>query len=373
MAIRSPFKLLVVLLLLLCLTVNGVFAAWLYYSPVGLHSEDLPLKLANIKYGLLYITKIEVAGGSYQTATNTKTADLDMHTDLTLNNDADSTLVLDVTVYNNTDYSFYYHKTDTVAWDNDRIGFEVTGIEMEEEVPGLTYKTFQVTYAFTGNNRSNQVLSADLHFDFVVDKDSIGDIVALTAVDRFESILNNLTAADTYETLTDAMDNRSGLNKASAVTYIGNVVGANSSDSNTIKNLFGEEFLSMDLDGDGETEPITMMIKRENLDNDTNTGDSYTYSSWGRNYTVYGNEMTLYITAENLSGVASGKSVVVYAAVFTKLPGESEWTELVPLTKGTANANNYSGYSYGSADSFNTDTWESDSGQTIKQLVAANA
>ena len=35
-----------------------------------------------------------------------------------------------------------------------------------------------------------------------------------------------------------------------------------------------------------------------------------------------------------------------------------------------ANANNYSGY--GSANSFNTDTWKSDDGKTIEELVAKN-
>lgn len=137
-----------------------------------------------------------------------------------------------------------------------------------------------------------------------------------------------------------------------------------------METLFGDEFMSMDLDGDGNAEPITMMIKRENLDNNTLTGDSYTYTSWGREYVVNGVEMTLYITSENLDNVSSGKSVVVYAASFTKLPDSTTWTDLVPLTKGKANANNYSGY--GSANSFNTDTWVSDDGKTIEELIATN-
>jgi hypothetical protein len=167
------------------------------------------------------------------------------------------------------------------------------------------------------------------------------------------------------------MNNRSGLNKASVVTYIGNVYGSSSADSTFMKGLFTEEFLSMDLDGDGKEEPITMMIKRENLDGNTATGDDYTYktSSWGssREQTVEGVEMTLYITSADLSKVSSGRAVVVYAASFTKLPGADTWTALVPMTKGTADTNNYSGY--GSANSFNTDTWLSDAGKSMKELA----
>ena len=116
-----------------------------------------------------------------------------------------------------------------------------------------------------------------------------------------------------------------------------------------------------------------MMIKREDLDGDTTTGDSYTYSTsswWGgsEETTVDGAEMTLYITSADLSNVSNGRSVVVYAAAFTKLPGSDTWTELVPLTKGAADANNYGGY--GNANSFNTDTWLSDTGKNIEELVA---
>ena len=63
----------------------------------------------------------------------------------------------------------------------------------------------------------------------------------------------------------------------------------------------------------------------------------------------------------------TGLTMVVYAASFTKLVGSEKWTELVPLTKGTADANNYSGY--GSANSFNTDTWLSDTGKSMKELA----
>lgn len=232
-----------------------------------------------------------------------------------------------------------------------------------------TYKTVTLTFAYEDQtDLANEAYSALLEFRFTVDKDSIGDIVAETALDKFEEVLNNLVIADSYEQLINGMDNRSGWNKGSAITYIGNVAGADSGDSAIINTLFGEDFISMDLDGDGKTEPITMMIKREDLDGNAATGSSYTYTSWGRDTTVSGCEMTIYITAENLNDVGSGDSIVVYASTYTLQTGAQQWSQVVPLTKGTADANNYSG-GWGGADSFNTDTWRSENNQTIETLV----
>jgi len=368
MTYKSVFRPLIVLFaLLISITFSGVFAAWTYYSGPSPVDSVISVGMSGYKYGPLYTTKIQVKGGSYSSASLSQIGDLNMGADIELNANAASSVVVEVTFYNNTDTSFYYNKTEAISTDNKNIEFVVSGIEQEDEVAPRSYKTIEVTFKFSGNNYSKRSLLTELHFNFVLNPDDIGGVVAQTAVDRFRDVLNNVVAEDSYQTLENAMNNRSGINKASAVTYIGNVAGSSSSDSQVVGSLFGEEFMSMDLDGDGKAESITMMIKRENLDNNLNTGDSYTYSNWGRQYTVTGVEMTLYITSENLNNVSSGKSVTVYAVVFTKEFGSGEWTELVPLTKGTASANNYSGY--GSANSFNTDTWKSDEGKTIKELA----
>lgn len=359
--------LIIVLLILACYTISGVYASWQYLTPPVDAQGELVNKMGNFSYGTFYITSVKIAGGEYKSADAVKKSDLNITTNLNLTEERTSSVVVEVTFYNNTEVSYYYNKTETVSFNNDAIEYTVSGIEQEEEIPSKTFRTVCVTFDYNNNVIVSEELLAELHFNFVVDKDSIGDVVAQTAVDRFRDILNNVAFETSYSTLTTAMDNRSGFNKGSAVTYIGNVSGSSNADSRVIESLFGEEFMSMDLDGDGNSEPITMMIKRENLDNDTSTGDSYSYSSWGGTNTVYGVEMTVYITAENLDNVSSGKSIVVYAASFTKLSGTDTWIELVPLTKGVANANNYSGY--GSANSFNTDTWVSDSGKTMKALA----
>lgn len=361
-------------LLLICTTVAGVFASWEYTDgPPEPVDAGISCNMNEFRYGTLYITNISVVGGSYSNAEPFQVSDLNMQADILLNSRTGSSVVMEVTFYNNTHSSFYYNFTETVSWNNDNIDFTVTGIEKQDEIAGYSYKTIQVVFGYAGNSVSAPALIGELHFNFVVDKDSIGDIVALTAIDRFKDILNNEVSENSYQTLEDAMNNRSGWNKASAVTYIGNVAGSSSTDSTVVQNLFGDEFMSMDLDGNGVAEPITMMIKREDLDSNTATGDSYTYSTsswWGgsEETTVDGAEMTLYITSANLNNVSNGQSVVVYLAAFTKLPGAEKWTELVPLTKGVADANNYGGY--GNANSFNTDTWLSDTGKSLEELVA---
>lgn len=333
-----------VMALVLLLTVGGVYATWTYGTPPAPEETTIPVKLSNFHYADIYIIKITPKDSGL-----TKTD----HTKVSATVSAGSSY--EVTFYNGSNVSYYYKEAETLSGN---AKYTVSGIVEKEEVPAESYKTVTVTFSTGG--------SAEIFFHFVIDKDSIGEVVARTAVDRFRDILNNIAFEDSYETLDTAMDNRSGWNKASAVTYIGNVSGSNSGDSATINTLFGSEFMSMDLDGDGDTEPITMMIKREDLDDNLTTGAPYTYTSGRNEYTVNGAEMTLYITAEKLT---SQRTVTVYAVVFTKHPGETEWVEMVPLTKGTATTNNYTGL--GSANSFNTDTWKSNDGKTLRQIIDA--
>ncbi len=357
----------VILAVLAFLTVGGLSAEWIYPSYPADTVADRTATAGSFKYGLIYITEINVTGGSYVAAELTKNADTEMSADLELGGGSSPSITVDVVFYNSTSVSYYYDTTEKVSYDNEGIVYSVSGISQKDEVPSGTYKTVTLTFAYDGSVSSETDLLCELNFKFTVDKDSIGGLVAETAVDRFADILNNIVSDNSYSTLEEAMNNRDGINKGSAVTYIGNVVGADSSDSATIVELFSREFMKADLDGDGQEEPITMMIKRENLDNNLSTGASYTYSSWFSETTVQGVEMTLYITSEQIGSA----DIVVYAATFTRAAGATEWTQITPLIKGTAETNRYSG-GWGAADSFNTDTWRSDDNKTIEQIVAEN-
>ncbi len=358
---------------------GGVAADWTFEEPTQGVQTDIQLTASEFSYGYIYITASRVVGGSYANASVLKTSETGVAVNLQLNEVSSSTVVAEITFYNSTDLIYYYDKTETVASSNESISYTVGGIAQEDAVQPKTYKTITLEFSYAGGNTSNSALVGQLNFLFTADKDSIGEAVANNAVERFEDVLNNLfelpnEGEESYNALTSAMDERSGYNKASAITYIGNVAGAGDGDSETINALF-DGVLDMDLDGDGNTEPVTMIIKRENVDGKEETGDDYSYTttSWlGGQETktdVYGVEMTLYITADDFSNVSSGSDVVVYAATYTILEGATEWTLLLPLTKGTATANNYEGW--GSANSFNTDTWRSEDGQDIEELIAA--
>ena len=354
------------ILLVVCMVVPSVGATWVFYENPLPAYENMLVGLKAFAYGPFYITKIEQVGGDYSSATTLKIADTDVESNVTLSNSTSSTVVYNITFYNSTDVSYYYKDTQVLSWDNDGITYTVTDIEQKEEVPAKTYTSLTLTYKYENGVPTDKDLLAKLHFNFVVDKESIGVVVAQTAVNRFEQILNNKIFDNSYEVLENTM-NAHGSN-SSIVTYIGNVAGATNADSKFIEEMFTSEFLQMDLDGDGKSEPITIMIKRENLDSDETTGDDYTYTEggWFGNTTyktVKGVEFTIYITSEGFSS----RTLNVYASTFTKLPGGNEWIEVVPLTKGTATANNYNGW--GASNSFNTDTWKSTDGKTMDTLA----
>ena len=230
-----------VLSLVLLLTVGGVWAVWTYYEPPEPVEEVLSAELSYFRFPDIFIRRIEpvTAGGTF-----TKTGDTTATANITTGGTS-----FTVTFYNDSDITYYFNKAETKSGNGN---YTISGIEKGDKVTSKTELSITVTFSGVGN--------PEIFFHFVVNPDDVETVVARTAVDRFREILN--TAAD-YGNLTGAMDSHSGSSK---VTYIGNVVGADSSDSNTVENLFGDEFMSMDLDGDGKAEPITIMIKREDLD-----------------------------------------------------------------------------------------------------------
>ncbi len=353
---------------------SGVFAVWIYGGPVDPIYHDLTPTLGDFDYNKIYILNISspYTATSFTEGNMVKTADTQAKVTLDLGSANNASANYNVTFYNGSDITYYYNKTETVSSDNSNIVYEVTGITQKEAVEPNTTKKAVVTFTFkNGNAVSDTDIEALLNFLFVVDKDSINIVVARNILTKFLEILNNQAAPNSYDTLDTAMDERSGYNQASDVTYIGNVVGSTSSDTQALEGLFGDELGAMDLDGDGKTEPVTIMIKRHNLDGNDNTGESYSYTDRRGNVTtVPGAEFTIYITAKDLDSYRRGDDIEVYAATFTKLPGATDWTGLVGLTKGTAKTNNYtSGDYWGDANSFNTTTWKSSTGETMESLV----
>ncbi len=360
----------IILLFAMLLSMGGVLAVWTYAYDPETKEGSIVANANSFKYGYIYITETKTVGGSYQSAESVKKSETSVDANVKLHGEASSNAVIEVTFYNSTDVSYYYDTTEEVT-DSQNVDFSVSGIAQKDEIPSKTYKTITLTFSYNSQDTSDTNYLGTLNFKFTLDKDSIGNIVAHTITGKFEEILNGEIASDSYNQLTEAMNSRgTGYNAGSSITYIGNVAGAASDDSQAIVDLFGTDAFNMDLDGDGNTEPVTIMVKRENLDDNTATGDSYSYQNWrGETITVHGNEMTIYITAESFSNTSRGDSVVVYASIFTKNPESEEWVQIVPLTKGTADANNYEGSFFGSANSFNTDTWVDENRNTVETLV----
>lgn len=272
-----------------------------------------------------------------------------------------STATITVSVKNNTAFEYFYNEAKfTVGEDtysNENIKFTVSGIKQNDSLAIGATKTFTVTFSFeSGASTSNNVLKSVINFDFTTTKQA----QAVTgALEKFEKILDTKSE---FNKVIDYMNtNTSGRDE----TYVGNVVGASSADTAFLNELFtedGENKLVLEIEG--EKTNVTLLIKRENLDGNTTTGEN-------------GNEMSIYMTAVDLDRVSWRSWVVTYVAVFTTDPNSEDWYQLGPLFAGRARAIGYNGGIF-AHDSIDTRTWEStqsyfgaSSGSSASEVVSA--
>ncbi len=181
-------------------------------------------------------------------------------------------------------------------------------------------------------------------------------IVINDAARQFEKILNTPTLLT--ELITEMNKETGNRNE----TYIGTVEGAPQSDKDKLIDLF-EGRLSINIDG--QEKNISIIIKRENIDGSTTTGESGT-----------GSEMVMYFTDESLQKTSWGtQRATVYAIVYTKSASNAKWTQIGNIFTGNAPITDYeSGSQWGRDNdgSFNTDNWrENDTNRTIEQVVSA--
>lgn len=297
----------------------------------------------------------------------------------------------EITVYNNTAYEYayrgLYYQSDvknnsnvSTSNGNSRLGV-VTRFPNGRVVDPGEYLVFEVTYTVGRNLSASTNFETILNYQFGINVES--EAAAREAVhEKFLDILNTNT---TYETLVDALDNKyDGANEWTS-NYIGNVSNAVNEDSMAVETLFAGQ-LNMIING--QTKPASVIIKHENLDNNTMTGDDYvaTNSSNGGVFRGYGCEMTMYLTTDELDtryGYAT-----VYVTVFTCNRDENgsiigDWYKIGDTYVGEANIVGYNGEE-GGTGSFVTDNWVANaatyspvnaysyivnSGVTIKQLV----
>ncbi len=269
----------------------------------------------------------------------------------------------EITVFNNTKkkyaYRDLYYQSPLDGYNgnayisknnaNNRLGV-VTNFPYGKTVEPGEKLVFEVTYTL-GSSMQNDTYNTLINYQFGINVDSLEE--ARSAVlSKFENILNTTS---TYETLCDKIDDKfSGAEWTS--NYIGNVTDSSSTDSMTVNTLFAGH-LQMVING--VDNPITVLIKHENIDGNTQTGDDYTAVSGNQSFTGYGCEFTLYMTTSDLSN--RNVRPPVYAAAFTcrrNADGScGEWYMIGEPYEGTAQIVGYEGGE--STGSFDTGTWRS--------------
>ena len=280
-----------------------------------------------------------------------------------------------VTVLNNTrlaySYRGLYYQTNLSGYNgnaniatsnsNNKIGVVCSlankSAEEKKVYPGETLE-FDITYTVGSGMNANTDWKTLINVQFGINVDTADQAIDI-AVDKFLNILNTTV---TYEELIDVLDNKFDGSQEWTSNYIGNVVGSSSADSMAVNTLFAGH---LQITVDNVKQDATVLIKHENLDGNTMTGDDYvaTNTNNGGVFRGYGCEMTLYLTVDPLS--AAGQYVPVYAIVFTcdrDADGNkiSDWYRVGDTYLGEANVVTYDGGN--GTGSFVTDNWRAERG-----------
>ena len=303
----------------------------------------------------LYIQSVAVTNGS--SATVESYTDTLLTSTVTLGSASHSVATMQITVFNNTNTVYAFDKVlyteGAGTYDNTGITFALSGIKQNQQLSGGAKITFTITFSYASGATSNKTLHSILNFKFIEYIPGVAD--------HFKTILNTPAS---YKTMTDQMDATGGWFGRPNNSYIGNVPGASSDDTKVLNALFtvdGKNMLDLPHLND-PNKAVTGIIKREDLDGNSATGDENGY------------EMTLYMTADDIGRT----DVTVFAIVFTKYSEAEGWVQLGEMFQGFSDPNNYNGW--GSNNSFNTDTWRASltyygvaagSNATISAIVTA--
>ena len=328
----------------------------------------------------VYITSVTTSGLNGGSATVNNFSLTVLNSYVRLANRANSTATFTITVYNNSDvvqgYNAMIYTVGDITYDNSNI---VLTPQIERRTPVEPGKslTFDVVASFAElypSVTTNYVLNSIVNYEFLpldeIPEDE-GEVAVLNVLDKFKKILND---SEDYKTLSDEIAANYDGSRAWTATYIGNVVGTedyeNNNDTAIVNDLF-DGVLTLNINGVDTN--VTVIIKRESVDGNSSTGDTYYYGN--PPVGVTDTEMTLYVTAEDLNSVNSGTNVTVYATVFTVDQNSNgaptgEWYQLGDMYTGTAQVVGYiGGFSNGS---FDTGTWkQTGTNSSIHSIIQA--
>lgn len=324
---------------------------------------------ANADIPLIYIKSAVPLDSYASVGTVNSTVETTMNATANLSTSA-NTVIYRVTVANRSSQEYGYLATaaDPSVDQNSRINYELytdaactDKMERRTLLPAHTGSThgelmFYLKVSAKAPTAASAAYRFVLRYDF---KAPISDIPApgadssAVAVDnamtKFAAILNDDVS---LAALKSQMSDQRGENDRASDTYIAYVPdtinGTGYTDDDKCLELFGGE---LNLIIDGVEYQVYFLLKRENVDNSTGTGDAS------------GEEYTLYMTTDPLtssSSIFSKKKAVVYAGVFTSDDDGDNWYQIGDMLKGEATICDYAGInaalSSGSG-SFNTDTW----------------
>lgn len=341
-------------------------------------SDELTIEgSANYILPPLYISNVEWIDGTGVLDSEDHKTDTLLESTLRLASNANSTVVLAVTVKNRTQDIYGYSGTTAESghYSNTNITYGVysneacttrlakkTELHPQNTAEGKDGLTFYVEFSYKNGYTPSSVeeLNSLLNFHFQTPVDSIIDDSAVSnAVDKFYDILNDHINDKDYNPLISIMNTG---NRDRNISYVGNVTGADGNDVTEVEALFDGQ-LKVNIEGEEET--VKFLLKRENIDGKTNTGGAETLNYRDNNgqQSVTGWEMVMYMTTEDLVrdkgwfGIPQTTYKTVYAIVFTSYDGGKTWEQLGEMYKGEAQVVRYDGW--GGDGSFSTDTWRS--------------
>ena len=324
----------------------------------------------------VYITSVTTGGLEGASAVVNNFNMTVVNSRVTLTNSFAGVATFTITVYNNSDvtqgYNAMIYTVGDATYDNDNIVL-IPSISRRTAVKAGEYLTFTVTASYKSwYDRDNPILNSVVNYEFLpldeIPEDE-GEVAVLNVRDKFKKILNT---PEDYKLLSNEIAANYDGERAWTATYIGNVVGTedyeNNNDTAIVNDLFDG---ALTLNINGVDTNVTAIIKREEIDGNSRTGDTYYYGN--PPVGVYDTEMTLYVTAEDLNSVSSGAHVTVYAVVYTIMQDASgkatgEWYQIGDMYMGTAQVVGYiGGFNNGS---FDTGTWrESTTNRTIQTII----
>lgn len=260
----------IALLLFLIIAVSTLTMGYAMITRQLFVEGDVPLQA--LPFFGVYITDVEVVSATgIANYTHEYIKPTNLKTDVTVSQHADPGITYRVTVYNNTDVSYWYLGV-SMASDygvNELIGSSggifittkdhyddtTATFDKNDWVPPQTYRTFYVTYRFGTNARVRDCENM-VNFKFGLHMDSVQD--------EFLYLLNDRTSANGYQYIAGVFNDKYAENGSTVIANIGD-------DTEIFDAMFGSDIR---INIDGVEKPVTVMIERKNIDKNAASGDA---------------------------------------------------------------------------------------------------